>query len=692
MSEIINSYKFGDFSANYILNDKNRAVLVLTPVGKDCDLLSEKNIEAYDMSSLAHLKLSCHDMGVYSNSLRLSDTVNKLKFTDQKTIENKDSITVITTEMSEENYGIRHYLTWYHGEKGCEVYTEFFNDGEEELELQYLTSASLEALSPYLSDEGSKDLVFHRFKTGWSTEGLHQANTLCELGLERAWGGSGECIRLSAAGSRAVREYHPFAALEDTKNNIIWGVYLAHNTSWQIELSRWWNGVSLSAGIADVINGMWTKKVKKGETFKSPTAMIGVAVGSIAELSNRIIDMRHRAIDAYGEDGMGITYNEFAYSWGKPTEPELLKVADILKNGKTKYFVMDAGWFYRPEGGPGGWILNKESFPNGLKTYTDIIKNLGMIPGIWMEFEACRKDTETFKDEYSDMMLSVGGRQIVCPLTGGAKLFDFRKPKVIEYMDEKVIKFLKDNGFGYLKIDYNINTGIGVDGEESLGENLRQHMEAVRNFVIKIKKEIPDIMIENCASGGCRLEPSMMDITGMSSASDTHDVYEGAIVAANLHYLTPPRQNQVWCTLRPQYDHNRFTHIISIGFLGRLCWSGDIAGLSKTQLDELFAAEKFYERVAPIIKHGNSYIYRTDMCSFHSPTGTQAVVRYSEDGNEALVVIHTFEDMKNMKITLKGNYKIADSLYENTACIKGDVLEISNMSDFTGNVLLLSKK
>ena len=315
-----------------------------------------------------------------------------------------------------------------------------------------------------------------------------------------------------------------------------------------------------------------------------------------------------------------------------------------------------------------------------------------MIPGIWMEFEACRKDTETFKDEYSDMMLSVGGRQIVCPLTGGAKLFDFRKPKVIEYMDEKVIKFLKDNGFGYLKIDYNINTGIGVDGEESLGENLRQHMEAVRNFVIKIKKEIPDILIENCASGGCRLEPSMMDITGMSSASDTHDVYEGAIVAANLHYLTPPRQNQVWCTLRPQYDHNRFTHIISIGFLGRLCWSGDIAGLSKTQLDELFAAEKFYERVAPIIKHGNSYIYRTDICSFHSPTGTQAVVRYSEDGDEALVVIHTFEDMKNMKITLKGNYKIADSLYENTACIKGDVLEISNMSDFTGNVLLLSKK
>lgn len=220
---------------------------------------------------------------------------------------------------------------------------------------------------------------------------------------------------------------------------------------------------------------------------------------------------------------------------------------------------------------------------------------------------------------------------------------------------------------------------------------MRQHMEAVRNFVIKIKKEIPDIIIENCASGGCRLEPSMMDITAMSSASDTHDVYEGAIVAANMHYLTPPKQNQVWCTLRPQYDSNRFTHIISTGFLGRLCWSGDICDLSETQLKELFATEKFYEKAAPIIKHGNSYIYRTDMCSFHAPTGTQAVVRYSEDGSRALVVIHTFENMKDMKITLKSNYEITDSLYENTALINDGVLEISNMSDFTGNVLILSR-
>ena len=41
-----------------------------------------------------------------------------------------------------------------------------------------------------------------------------------------------------------------------------------------------------------------------------------------------------------------------------------------------------------------------------------------------------------------------------------AKFLDFRKPEVIEYLDEKVIKFLKDSGIGYLKVDYNANVGI----------------------------------------------------------------------------------------------------------------------------------------------------------------------------------------------------------------------------------------
>lgn len=692
MSRIINSYTFADMTVNYILNDHNRAVMTLLPVDKKADNLSKKNAMVYNDSSLVHLQLSCHNTGMLSNSFKLSESLYRLKFKEQYSEENESSITVFTVEEAEEGYGICHRLCWYKGENGFEINTEFYNNSGNELELEFITSASLDALSPYLDDEGSKKLVFHRFKTGWSMEGLHQANTLTELGLERAWATSAESIKLGAVGTRSVREYHPYGAIEDTENNITWGVYLAHNASWQMELTRKVDGVSLSIGLADSITGLWSKKISNGSSFTTPTAMVSVANGGISELSNRLLSMRHRAIDAYGEVGMPIIYNDYVTTWGKPTEKAMLNVADILSRGKTKYLVMDAGW-YKPNSQVGDWEVSPTAFPNGMKAYNEKIRAKGMIPGIWMEFECAEAPSKAFGAEFDNLKLKKNGRVIVGEVINGRRenFFDFRNPKTIEYLDRKVIDFLRDNGFGYIKVDYNASPGVGVDGDESPGENLRQHMERVREFFIKIKKEIPDIIIENCASGGCRLEPSMMDITAMSSASDTHESYECAVVAANLHYLTPPRQNQIWCTLKPEYSKERFSYTISEGFLGRLCWSGLIGDLSDQQLAEMRNAEDFYEKVSHIIKRGNSYIYRTDICSFYSPTGTQAVVRYSEDNKYALVVCHGFENAKELKIELKDDYVLSESLYNNATDLNGKSLILKPCADFSGNVFLLIK-
>lgn len=693
MAKIIRTYKFDDILVNYILNDKDRAVMILLPEATECDLLSEKNADVYERASLAHLQLDCHNAGMFSNSFKLSETLCKLKFKEQYTEENEQSITVVTVEEAEEGFGIKHRLCWYKGEAGFEVNTEFYNNTGAEQILEYITSASLDALSPCLSDEGSKQLVFHRFKSGWSMEGLHQSNTLTELGLERAWTSSAESLRFGAIGTRSVRDYHPYGALEDTKNGIIWGMYLAHNASWLMEMSRIIDGTSLSIGLADSITGSWSKKIADGESFVTPTAMVSVAKGGIAELSNRLLSMRHRPIDAYGEDGLPIIYNDFVTTWGKPTDEALVKMADILGQGKTRYLVMDAGW-YKPDSQVGDWEVSPTAFPNGMKEYCRKIREKGMIPGIWFEFECCESVSDAAKPEYDDLKLKKNGRVIIGEVINGRreKFWDFRNPKAIEYLDKKVIKFLKDNGFGYIKVDYNTSPGAVIDGPDSGGENLRQHMQAVREFFIKMKKEIPDLIIENCASGGCRLEPSMMDISAMSSASDTHEGYECAVVAANLHYLTPPRQNQVWCTLKPEYSPERFSHIISQGFLGRLCWSGLIANLSQAQLDEMWKAETLYEKVSPIIKRGNSYIYRTDECSFRSPTGTQAVVRYSEDGNSALVVTHSFQNAKELEIKLGSEYVLEQALYETACTINGNTITITPKADFSANVYLLIRK
>ena len=125
--------------------------------------------------------------------------------------------------------------------------------------------------------------------------------------------------------------------------------------------------------------------------------------------------------------------------------------------------------------------------------------------------------------------------------------------------------------------------------------------------------------------------------------------------------------------------------------MGRICWSGLIDELSEEQLQEMFTAEEFYEEVSPIIMKGNSYIYRTDKCSFYTPTGSQAVLRYSEDKEEALLVVNTFKNAKHIDLSLKGNYVTSKSLYPSQAVILDEKLSIKNCKDYVGNVFLLKK-
>ena len=132
---------------------------------------------------------------------------------------------------------------------------------------------------------------------------------------------------------------------------------------------------------------------------------------------------------------------------------------------------------------------------------------MGFQLGIWFELEVTTAGSRVYEPEYDEMHLT-RNRQVIN--SGGDRTFwDFRKEKTREYLKYKVIDFLKENEISYLKIDYNTSIGIGCDGAESLGEGLWIQMEAVQQFLRRIREKLPELVIENCASGGHRLEASL---------------------------------------------------------------------------------------------------------------------------------------------------------------------------------------
>ncbi len=694
-------HDFEETSVWYLVDDEKRVSMMLIPKGLEDEVANAwdepngefdaraKYIHQWGIGNLVHLSLSHHPKT--SGTLKFSKSSGNLKFFSQKTDKTTEYTSIITELVAEEGYSVVHTVKKYNGYNAFMVDCEFINNCDKDLTLDMITSVALDNLSPFQKDDAPYKYAFHRFRGGWSLEGKHICDDIEELGLEKAYaGGFLKTEKFGSLGTYPVEKYFPVAVFEDKEHHTFWTIQLAHNASWQMELTRYQDTFSFSAGLADTNYGLWSKAVKPGEKFKTPTAYIGVSSKGLEESCQGVVALGNIACDKYGEEGLPVCYNEFCTTWGEPTQEKILKYSETLKDKNIKYVVIDAGWSvgcYGGQGGNGAWEINKEIFPD-MKGMCRQIREMGMIPGIWFEFEVTTDGSEYYTDKYNEMHLKRNG--YVINIGGWRSYWDFRNPKVIEFLTQKVIGFLKDNGFGYIKVDYNANAGLGCDGAESLGEGIRQNQQAVLEFFKKIKREIPDIIIENCASGGHRLEPEMMGASAISSFSDAHEADEIPYIAANLHNLMLPRQSLVWAVVHTEDSLKRIKYSMAATFLGRICLSGDVDKLSKEQWEVVDKAIEFYGGCEDIIKNGTTKIYGNRGRNMRYASGTQAVLRMNNE--EALLVVHTFQNPEEtFQIEVDCNLEISDDFYNDKVSVSGNKITINKMEEYSALAVRFKK-
>jgi len=577
-------------------------------------------------------------------TMRSGPSTAALRFTGQK-VRAKDGVTTVTT-MLRHPAGLRcaHHLSWSAGSPVFASRVAVRNSGKNPVTLEMLASFSLGGITPYAADDAPDRLLVHRYRSNWSAEGRLDTQPVEELHLERSWIGHGiACERFGQVGSMPVRGFFPFVAVEDRAVGVLWGAQLACPGSWQMEVFRRDDFVALSGGLADREFGHWWKRLEPGEAFETPVATLACVRGDLDQLAQRLVSAQE--IPLAGQPGienqLPIVVNEWCTSWGNPSEENLSALAKRLEGTPAKYLVIDDGWAERPADAAlqanGDWIVNKRAFPGGLAATCQAIRRRGLIPGIWFEFEVCNPGSKAFG--LSDHHLRRDGRVLQ---VGNRRFWDFRDPFTFDYLTRKVIHLLRDNDVGYLKVDYNDTIGFGVDGAESPGEGLRQHLAGVQAFFRKLRGELPDLVIENCSSGGHRLEPSMMGLCAMGSFSDAHETREIPIIAANLQRLILPRQSQIWAVLRRADTPQRLAYSLAATFLGRMCLSGEVHDLSPAQWKLAVSAMELYRRVYPVIRGGRSTFHGATGKSWRHPRGWQAVLRTSENATRALLVAHTF--------------------------------------------------
>lgn len=700
--DLYSSFTFGDITAQYWWEPETLQIgITLVPSS-----LAEQAANApkqYAIDPLVQIKLigDAYPGGfAHGRTMRNSASVAKFLFMRQVIVRTEDNAQAVITRLCHNRIPeliLEHKLYYYAGYSALESQTTVINGSQEIVEIEMLSSFSIGGITPFVQGDNPSTLLMHRLRSKWSTEGRLETRTIEELQLEPSWSKHGvNSERFGQVGSMPVRGFFPFVAIEDTIRHVIWAAQLAHPASWQIEVYRRDDGLSLSGGLADREFGHWVKRVHPKDRLSAPSAYLTVAEGDIDHASQRLARLQERALldIPEEEESLPIIFNEFCTTWGTPSHDNLSRIAQQLKGKPITYFIIDAGWYAEKgkgwESNMGDWNVSPELFPSGLELIVQQIRNCGMIPGIWFELENCGPLAEAYN--WEKYLLQRDG----IPITSGQRRFwNFRDPFVIDYLSGKVIDFIRKYDFGYLKIDYNETIGIGCDGAESLGEGLRLHMEAVQNFLRRIRRELPHLVIENCSSGGHRLEPSMMGLTSMASFSDAHEEPEIPIIAANMHRAILPRQSQIWAVLRKEDSLDRLRYSIVNTFLGRMCLSGDVGELNVEQWSIVDEGMRFYQRIAPLIKDGISYRFGPGIESYRHPQGWQCLLRMNRDGTEGVAIIHTFggelPEQLEIRLPTTFGYHIVDAYSDDLTAfrITDNLLSYRANGNFTAAAVLL---
>lgn len=495
-------------------------------------------------------------------------------------------------------WAIQH-VQFYDGIPVARVWVELINGGSTPLGVEYVSSFALTGIDKEGNASRDEKMKLYIPHTGWQSELQWRSYRLPELGLSHLIDRTSKRISCSNTGSWSAAEHIPMAVLENEEagQSLFWQI--EHNGSWHWEIVDQYDHLTLLVSGPTEHDNHWWDQLGPGEKFVS----VPVAVGSVQggfEPSIGALTRYRRTIRRPNEDNrtLKVIFNDYMNClWGSPTTEKLLPLIDAAAETGCEYFCIDAGWYAPGEwwDGVGEWLPSDERFPEGIKYVLDYIRGKGMIPGLWLELEVMGINSPKLKDTDDSWFFMRHGKRVK---DRSRYQLDYRNPKVVEHATEVIRRLVEDYGVGYIKMDYNINAGIGTETDaDSFGDGLLQHNRAYLDWLDGIFARYPDLVIENCSSGGMRMDYAMLSRHSIQSTSDQEDYVNYAAIAAASPSALTPEQSAVWSYPLREGDDEEVVFNMVNALLLRVHQSGHLAELSPRRRELVKEALDYYKAI-----------------------------------------------------------------------------------------------
>lgn len=512
---------------------------------------------------------------------------------------------VLKSEMLE----IRQYYQFYDGIRTVSSYAKVKNISNENIGLEYVSSFALTGFGADGDKIALDDVEFYIPHNSWCEELNWRRQTLREAGIGyKNLHASTKRICISNTGNHATKEYLPMGILHDKRRNASLFWQIESNSSWSYEIGDLFQKLYLRISGPNEMDNLWWKELTPGEDFTTLTAAVSCVDGGFDEAVRQMTEYRRKTIlNGRVDNNLSVIFNDYMDClWADPTTEKVLPLIEKAAELGAEIYCMDAGWYSKGYWWDlvGEWQVCEERFTGGMKQIFESIKAHGMKAGIWIEPEVMGVKCPLVP-KFEDCFFKRHGKNID---SKGRYQLDFRNKKVRDHLDKIVDGLVKEYDIDFFKFDYNIDPILGTEVDaDSFGDGLLKANEAYLEWVDGVLGRHPHLQIENCDSGGMRMDYRSLKHFSLQSVSDATHYNEFAHMGVMASTAVIPEQAAIWVvnTTKNTPEQNAFACVNAL--LSRMCIGGKIDEFSDKQFENLKNAVACYKSIREDIKGGIPY-------------------------------------------------------------------------------------
>lgn len=358
--------------------------------------------------------------------------------------------------------------------------------------------ADIQALDATFPIEKNKNCKVHHSK---GSECLYDDFEPLETALR-----AGKDLRIASIGGRSSDGALPFFNVELVNGGVIGAV--GWSGGWAASFQRDANGVHVRAGMQQT-----HLRLHPGEEIRTPSILLLFWEKDRLHGHN----MLRRFIIAHHTPkpkGRLLQPPIADAVWGERSEESQIIKARWLKenNIPVDYFWIDAGWYgdrpFDPKSDTfgtawavqvGEWYPLKEAYPRGLKPVGDALKSMDLGFVLWVEPERAYQGTRITREHPEWLLGPIGPNY----------LFNLGNPAALRYLTDWISGLIAESGITCYRQDFNFQPAPywkANDAPDRVGMSEIRHIEGLYAFWDELLARHPGLIIDNCASGGRRID------------------------------------------------------------------------------------------------------------------------------------------------------------------------------------------